>query len=161
MGLEKEVGTLLETKGLTLALAESCTGGLLASRITDSAGSSAYFVGGVVAYANSAKERLLGVPDELIVSYGAVSREVALAMARGARKLFGVDVALSITGVAGPTGGTAQKPVGLVYIALVADRHEDCQEFRWQGTRRQNKRQSAGAALALLCTYLRGGSGAT
>ena len=113
--LEGVVGKLLLAKGQTIALAESCTGGLVASRLTDVPGSSAYVMLGVVAYSNAAKESLLGVPHDLIVAHGAVSEQVARAMAEGARRLAGVDLALALTGIAGPTGGTSEKPVGLVW----------------------------------------------
>ena len=116
--LEGAVGTLLTEKGVTLALAESCTGGLLAKRLTDRAGSSAYFMEGLVTYSNEAKERLLGVPHELLVEHGAVSEPVARAMAEGARRGAGTDYGLSVTGVAGPDGGTEEKPVGLVFVGL-------------------------------------------
>ena len=102
-------------RGLTLATAESCTGGLVAARLTSVPGSSDVFVGGIVSYANEVKIGELGVPAELIEQHGAVSAEVAEAMARGARERLGVDVAVSVTGVAGPDGGTEEKPVGLVY----------------------------------------------
>lgn len=114
----REVGRLLKERRQTLAAAESCTGGMLSKLITDVSGSSAYFVQGYVTYANEAKTRLLGVPAELIASHGAVSREVAEAMALGCRQRAGSDLAISITGIAGPEGGTADKPVGLVYIGL-------------------------------------------
>ncbi|HZB83967.1 MAG TPA: competence/damage-inducible protein A [Rubrobacteraceae bacterium] len=116
--LEGVVGRLLTEKGATLALAESCTGGLLAKRLTDRAGSSAYFVEGLVTYSNEAKERLLGVPHELLVEHGAVSEPVARAMAEGVREDADTDYGLSITGVAGPDGGTEEKPVGLVFVGL-------------------------------------------
>lgn len=118
---------LLRT-GRTLALAESCTGGLVAERLTAIPGISAVFLGGVVSYANSAKEHLLGVPRDLLETRGAVSPEVAQAMARGARERFGADLALSITGIAGPDGGTPEKPVGLVYLGLAAA--DRCESLR-------------------------------
>ncbi|TAK33335.1 MAG: CinA family protein [Chloroflexota bacterium] len=151
--LEKTVGEILARRRMTLAVAESCTGGLLGSLVTDVPGSSAYFVGGVVSYANEAKRRLLGVPDEMLRQQGAVSEDVALAMARGARELFQVDVALAVTGIAGPAPETS-KPVGLVYVALAASDLESCREFRWTGDRIANKRRSAEAALQLLLDYL-------
>jgi PncC family amidohydrolase len=154
MGLEEEVGELLRAKRLTLATAESCTGGLLGHLITNVPGSSAYFLGGVVAYSNEAKERLLGVRHETLMEEGAVSAAVALEMARGARALFGADLALSTTGIAGPGGGTPQKPVGLVYIALVAPDRELCERQIWGGERLENKRRSAEQALLLLKGYL-------
>jgi len=144
----------LKKRGLTLSLAESCTGGLIAHRITNISGSSDYFLGGVVAYSNEAKEKILGVPHEILVRYGAVSEETAQAMAEGARRLFASDLALAVTGIAGPTGGTLEKPVGLVYIALSAEDDERCQRFVWEGDRLQNKAQSAEAALKLLISYL-------
>jgi nicotinamide-nucleotide amidase len=116
--LESMVGRLLDARHATLALAESCTGGLLAKRLTDMPGSSAYFKEGLVTYSNESKERLLGVPHELLVEHGAVSEPVARAMAEGARKLAGADYGLSVTGVAGPGGGTKEKPVGLVFVGL-------------------------------------------
>jgi PncC family amidohydrolase len=151
---EEEVGDLLSQRGLTLAVAESCTGGLLGHRITNVSGSSAYFEGGVLSYSNEAKEQILGVPRETLVGHGAVSGETALAMARGARRLFGTDIAVSLTGIAGPTGGTPEKPVGLLYIALAAEDAELLEEHVWSGDRASNKEQSAQAALELLLKYL-------
>jgi nicotinamide-nucleotide amidase len=116
--MEEVVGNLLLQTGKTLSLAESCTGGLIAERLTEISGSSGYFIEGVVAYANQAKIRTLNVPAELIEKYGAVSKEVAEAMATGMRERSGTDYAVSITGIAGPNGGTAEKPVGLVFIGL-------------------------------------------
>ena len=116
--LEGAVGRLLQERGATLALAESCTGGLLAKRLTDMPGSSAYFTEGLVTYSNEAKERLLGVPHGLISEHGAVSEPVARAMAEGARRISGADYGLSVTGVAGPDGGSEEKPVGLVFVGI-------------------------------------------
>jgi nicotinamide-nucleotide amidase len=116
--LESAVGRLLEAQNATLALAESCTGGLLAKRLTDMPGSSAYFKEGLITYSNESKELLLGVPHELIIEHGAVSEHVARKMAEGARKLAGTDYGLSVTGIAGPYGGTKEKPVGLVFVGL-------------------------------------------
>ena len=116
--LEGAVARLLQEKGATLALAESCTGGLLAKRLTDMPGSSAYFTEGLVTYSNEAKERLLGVPDSLLLEHGAVSEPVARAMAEGARRISGADYGLSVTGIAGPDGGTQEKPVGLVFVGI-------------------------------------------
>lgn len=116
--LEKALGERLKKKGLTLAVAESCTGGLLGARITSVPGSSSYFVGGILSYANSVKVRQLGVPSKLIARHGAVSKEVAAAMASGVRRLLRTDLGIAITGVAGPGGGTKDKPVGLVYLAV-------------------------------------------
>lgn len=116
--METEVGRLLARAGRTLALAESCTGGLIASRITDVPGSSAYFVGGIVAYSNAIKQAQLGVPEETLAAHGAVSEPTAEAMAAGVRRLTGADVGVAVTGIAGPDGGTADKPVGTVCIAM-------------------------------------------
>ena len=116
--LESAVGRLLKEQGATLALAESCTGGLLAKRLTDIAGSSAYFKEGLVTYSNESKERLLGVPHEMLLEHGAVSEPVARAMAEGARNVSGADYGLSVTGIAGPDGGTEEKPVGLVFVGI-------------------------------------------
>lgn len=151
---EAVVGHLLRERGLTLATAESCTGGLLGHRVTEVPGSSDYYLGSVVAYANAVKASVLGVPQEVLEAHGAVSRETALAMARGARRLLGADLALSVTGIAGPGGGTPQKPVGLTFIALAAPDGEWVEEYRWCGDRSTNKAASAGAALALLRWYL-------
>lgn len=151
---EVVVGHFLRERGLTLAAAESCTGGLLSHRITDVPGSSDYYLGSVTAYANAVKEQLLGVPRDVLETRGAVSQETALAMARGARRLLGADLALSVTGIAGPGGGTPGKPVGLTYIALAAPDGEWVEEHRWTGDRSVNKAASASAALALLRWYL-------
>ena len=118
MLLEEELGKLLEAKGLTIAIAESCTGGLIQKLISDVPGSSAYFVGGIVAYSNLLKQKLLNVSAQTLISYGAVSYEVAGEMASGAREITGSDIGISTTGVAGPNGGTPDKPVGLVYIGV-------------------------------------------
>ncbi len=153
--LAAAIGRQLKARHLMLAFAESCTGGLAGSLITDIAGSSAYFLGGIVSYAYSAKEAIVGVRHETLLAHGAVSRETAAEMAWGARRLFRVDVALSLTGIAGPTGGTAGKPVGLVYIYLTADDAETVQRHVWNADRVGNKRLSAEAALRLLVDYLR------
>lgn len=152
--IEQVIGDLLLARGLTLATAEASTGGLVAHRITDVSGSSAYYLGGVVAYDNEAKEMLLGVCSETIVAHGAVSEETAREMARGARLRIGADIAISVTGIAGPTGGTPGKPVGLAYVALSAPDAELCQRYVWQGDRQANKERSADAALRLVQKYL-------
>ncbi len=156
MTAEERVGELLTARGLTLAVAESCSGGLLAHRLTNVPGSSAYFMGGVVAYANRIKEELLGVHPETLLAHGAVSEETAREMAQGVRRRFGVDLALAITGIAGPGGGTPEKPVGLTYIALAAEGMVRCERHIWQGTRWENKERSAEAALRLLLDHLSG-----
>jgi PncC family amidohydrolase len=160
--LEVQVGALLAGLHLTLATAESCTGGLLAHRITNAPGSSAYFQGGVVAYAYEAKETLLGVDHQTLEARGAVSPETAREMAQGARQRLGADLALAITGIAGPTGGTAEKPVGLVYVALASADGDLCERHIWQDDqgrpvgRLAHKEHSVEAALRMLRRYLRG-----
>jgi PncC family amidohydrolase len=156
--LEERVGRLLVEQGLTLALAESCTGGLIGHRITNVPGSSEYLIGGVVAYAYEAKERVLGVGHDTLCDHGAVSGQVALEMARGARRLLGADVALAVTGIAGPGGDRPGKPVGLVYVALSAGDVERCERYVWPHDRAGNKAASADAALSLLLAYLEGRS---
>ena len=152
--LAKQIGELLSTRGSTLAVAESCTGGLLGHLITSVPGSSAYFQGGVISYSDEVKERILGVPHETLVEQGAVSKETAVAMAQGARRLLSTDIALSVTGIAGPTGGTPDKPVGLVYIALAAQGADVWEKHVWEGGRSENKKLSAEAALRLLHRFL-------
>jgi len=147
------LGDALRTHGLTLCTAESCTGGLIADVLTDVAGASLYFAGGVVAYANSAKQEVLAVPSAYLEAFGAVSAPVALAMARGGRRLFHCDIALSATGIAGPSGGTIARPVGLVFVAMVAPNFAMCQELRWHSDRRGNKVATAHAALRMALSY--------
>lgn len=154
--LEEKVGQLLVEQGLTLALAESCTGGLIGHRITDVPGSSEYFMGSVVAYAYDAKERALGVRHDILYNHGAVSQETALEMARGVRRLLMTDVGLAVTGIAGPGGGMPEKPVGLVYVALSARDLERYERYVWPHDRAGNKAASADAALTLLLEYLEG-----
>jgi PncC family amidohydrolase len=150
-----EIGRLLRERHLTLATAESCTGGLIGDLLTDVAGSSDYFLGGVVSYAYSAKEGILGVRHETLLAHGAVSGETAAEMAWGARRLFRSSIAVSITGIAGPGGGTAEKPVGLVYLHLTAGDAELHERHVWLSDRIGNKQRSAEAALALVLKYLK------
>ncbi len=138
------------SKKKTIAVAESCTGGLVSSRLTDVSGSSKYFVLGVTAYSNTVKVNMLGVHEELLKQRGAVSREVALEMARGIKLLACVDIGMGITGIAGPTGGTKEKPVGLVYIALVTDKKRIVRKLRFRGSRQEIKFQASQAALDLI-----------
>jgi PncC family amidohydrolase len=154
MAMETVIGTLLNERGLTLATAESSTGGLVAHRITSVSGSSGYYVGGFVTYSNDAKERLLGVARETLIAHGAVSEETAREMARGARERLGADLGIATTGIAGPTGGTEEKPVGLVYVALSTDDAEVCRRHIWQGDRAANNEQSVEAVLRLIQDYL-------
>lgn len=148
--LEDAVGRLLIERGLTLATAESCTGGLLGNRITNVAGSSEYYLGGIVSYSDSAKMNLLGVSNETLKEFGAVSEETAQEMALGARRVLQSDVGVSITGIAGPTGGTEDKPVGLVYIAVDVAGDVAVRKFVFSEDRRYNKELSAQAALNLV-----------
>lgn len=147
----------LRGRGWTLATAESCTGGLLGDALTDIAGSSDVYLGGVVAYANSAKVALLGVPESVLASEGAVSPETAAAMAAGARRQFGAQVALSATGIAGPGGGSPEKPVGLIYLGLATPDGVWTERHIWPGDRRANKVHSAERALAWAIEYLAAG----
>jgi nicotinamide-nucleotide amidase len=148
--MEEVVGLRLAVAGFTLATAESCTGGLIAERLTEVPGSSAYFMEGVVTYSNEAKTRLLGVPEELIETHGAVSAEVAEAMAEGVKRRAETDFGLAVTGVAGPGGGSAEKPVGLVYIALSDDAHTEHRRLMLPGDRHLIRWRASQAALDLL-----------
>ena len=148
--IEEIVLSLCRERGLTLATAESCTGGLVAARLTSVPGSSDVFLGGVVSYANEVKSSALGVPAEVLESFGAVSAETAAAMASGARERLGADLAVSVTGIAGPGGGSAEKPVGLVYLhasGVGADRAAD---FVAPGDRETVRTRAAVAALHLV-----------
>jgi len=157
--LEEVVGKLLAARGETVAVAESCTGGLLAKRLTDVPGASAWFLGGVVAYANEAKTALLGVPEETLATHGAVSEEVARALAAGARERFGATYALAATGIAGPSGGTAEKPVGLVCLALAGPDGEASATQTFGGGRAWVRRRASQYALELLRRRLQEGEG--
>jgi nicotinamide-nucleotide amidase len=148
--LEAVVGDLLVARGLRIALAESCTGGLVTSRLTDVAGSSRYVDRSVVTYSNSSKTELLGVPEALIASHGAVSEPVALAMAEGIREAAGVEVGVAVTGVAGPGGGTAEKPVGMVCIAAITPDARRVRTARFIGDREQVKFQASQGALDMV-----------
>ncbi len=150
VALAERLAVACEERGLTVATAESCTGGLVADAITDVAGASRYFLGGVVAYADRAKTNQLGVAPELIAAHGAVSAQVARAMAVGARERFGADLAVAVTGIAGPGGGSEAKPVGLTYVAFADRGGVDVRRFLWSGDRAANKLASATAALELL-----------
>ena len=154
--IEEKIGRLLRQRGLRLATAESCTGGLISSRITDIPGSSDYFVGGIVAYAYEAKVALLGVSWETLQAHGAVSSETVLTMARGARQALSADIALSVSGIAGPGGGLPEKPVGTTWIGLVTTEGEWARQYLFKGDRLANKSESADEALKLLAEYLEG-----
>ena len=150
----QQMATLLREKKQTITCAESCTGGLLMNTITDIPGSSAIFIGGVVAYSNAMKHVLLGVPEHMLENFGAVSEEVAAAMARGVRGIVGANLALAVTGIAGPGGATADKPVGLTYISLTGADIAITKRFVWDGDREANKRASVDAALEIVLQYL-------
>jgi nicotinamide-nucleotide amidase len=149
-GLEEVVGAILAERKLTIAVGESCTGGLIASRLTDVPGSSRYVERGVVAYSNAAKTELLGVPDEMLKAHGAVSEAVATAMADGIRSRSRVDIGIGVTGIAGPDGGTAEKPVGMVCIAASAAAGTRIRTFRFVGGREMVKFQASQAALDMV-----------
>jgi nicotinamide-nucleotide amidase len=148
--LEDVVGRLLTEQRLTLAVAESCTGGMIADRITNVSGSSLYFERGIVAYSNTAKTQLLGVPEEMIDRHGAVSREVAESMATGIRTRALADIGISTTGIAGPTGGTPEKPVGLVWIGFADAEENFALRFNFGDNRRRTKERASTAALELV-----------
>jgi PncC family amidohydrolase len=152
--LEVVVGRLLSKHHLTLATAESCTGGLIGHRLTEVPGSSDYFRGGIIAYSNEIKERVLGVSHATLERYGAVSAETAIEMAHGARRVLQTDIAVSVTGIAGPGGGTADKPIGLTYLAVAAEGYERVERVVWESDRSGNKRASSEAALQLVIDYL-------
>ena len=148
--MEEVVGLKLTVGGYTIAVAESCTGGLVAQRLTEVPGSSKYFIEGVVAYANDAKTRTLGVEPILLLEHGAVSAPVAEAMAEGVRKRAQTDFGLSVTGIAGPGGGTEEKPVGLVYIALADETGTQHRQLKLPGDRQLIRWRASQAALDLL-----------
>jgi PncC family amidohydrolase len=152
--MEAMLGELLNDAGLTLAVAESCTGGLVGNLITNVPGSSAYFSGGVIAYANQVKAEVLGVSPATLDSFGAVSKETVLEMAKGIRTLFNADIGLSVSGIAGPDGGTKGKPVGTVWIGLSTPNLEDAKRFMFSGDRQNIKEQAAQTALEIAIGYL-------
>lgn len=152
--LEILAGELLRLRGWQLATAESCTGGLVGHRLTNVPGSSDYYLGGVIAYANEAKVHLLGVSLETLETCGAVSRETVLEMATGVRQLLSADIGLSVSGIAGPGGGTPEKPLGLTWIGLSAPGYENAWKYIWKGDRIRNKEHSAQAVLQRLVNYL-------
>ena len=149
--LEEQVAQLLKSRGLTISVAEACTAGEVASRLTSVPGSSSYFVGGVIAYANEVKENLLKVSKVLMIRDGSVAGSTALAMARGVKHLLGTDIGVSATGVMGPGGGTPEKPVGLFFLAVVGPGDmEKCQRHLFQADRAENRKLAAKAVLELV-----------
>lgn len=158
MSPEEKLNSILMLNGRTIALAESCTGGLISSRITDVAGASNYFQAGVVSYSNKAKESFLGVSGEILDAKGSVSAETAQEMAEGIRRAAGADVGLSVTGIAGPGGGSAEKPVGTVYMALAAEGKTVIRKHQFSGDRRAIREQTAEKALLLLIEHFEAGA---
>jgi PncC family amidohydrolase len=153
--LEIIAGKLLRQRGWRLAVAESCTGGLVGHRLTNVAGSSTYYMGSITAYAYEAKVRLLGVKWDSLEKYGAVSKQVVLEMALGVRRALAADIGLSVSGIAGPGGGTPEKPVGYTWIGLSTCNHQETQQLTWDQDRMGNKVLSAEATLQMLVDYLR------
>jgi PncC family amidohydrolase len=161
VGLAQVIQERCIAAGVRLSTAESCTGGLIGHALTEVAGSSDYYVGGVVSYSDAVKAGVLSVPLQTLERHGAVSAQVAVAMAEGVRQALGTDLAVAVTGVAGPGGGSAAKPVGLTYVAVAdADGH-DVRRHVWSGERRANKLASAQAALSLLLERIGEGSPST
>lgn len=150
----KRVHKKLLEKKKTIAVAESCSGGLLSYLLTDIPGSSKYFLLGVVTYSNNSKEKILNIPAQTIAKYSAVSAQVAVLMAKNVRKKVKSDFGLSITGIAGPTGATAGKPVGTVFICLSDKNKNNCRKFSFRGSRQDIRKKSAQEALRLLCAPL-------
>ena len=157
--LAGNIARLMTEEKLTLSLAESCTGGLIADSLTDIPGSSDYFERGVVSYSNEAKTALLKVPTEVIARHGAVSEETARLMAEGIRNLSGTDLGLAVTGIAGPSGGSDEKPVGITFIALAQKEKTFCRHYKFRWNRRWNKVAASQAALLMLWRHLKGESG--
>lgn len=158
-GLAAHLGSALSARSLTIAVAESCTGGDLCAAVTAVPGSSAYFLGGIVAYADAAKVRDLAVPDALLASRGAVSEEVALAMAEGVRRRAGANIGIGTTGIAGPGGGTPEKPVGTVFVGIAADAVRISSRLSLRGDRKTVRRETVSAALKALVAAVEGASG--
>ncbi len=153
--LVNQIHKLLLKNAKTIAVAESCTGGLLSSLLTQISGSSRYFILGIAAYSNKAKKGLLKIPDSVILKYGAVSKVTASLMAKNVRRIAGSDFGIGITGIAGPTGATSTKPVGTVFIAIARKNRLTCQRFNFTGSRTTVKKKAAQCALLLLLNYLK------
>jgi len=159
--LAARLGERCLQRGVRVATVESCTGGLVGHLITEIAGSSAYYVGGFVTYSNDLKHGTVGVPYDVLVAHGAVSAQAAMAMATGGRERTGADLAVAVTGIAGPGGGTDAKPVGLTYVAVADAVGLAVRRYVWSGDRAENKRLSAGAALDLLLERVQAAGGTT
>lgn len=156
--LAQQVGQALQQRGWTISAAESCTGGLLTSTLTDVAGSSAYVLGSVVSYSNEVKSALVGVKDQTLIEHGAVSEPTAREMAAGVRDLIHTDIGVSITGIAGPGGGTDEKPVGLTFIGLATPSGIAVQQHIWHGNRGENKQASVEAAFKMILRAVQTGA---
>lgn len=152
--LAKKIGVFLCKRQAALSVAESCTGGLVGHELTNIPGSSDYFLGGVIAYSNEAKIKLLGVRKTTLAKYGAVSAQAAKEMAEGCRRVFGSDYAAAVTGIAGPSGGTKEKPVGLVYIAISDFKKAVCRKFIFIGPRLRVKQQACEKAMQFLLEFM-------
>jgi len=150
----KKISIILKEKNIKIATAESCTGGLISHTLTNISGSSEYFDRGIVSYSNKAKTKLLEVSEELLEKFGAVSEQVAKAMAEGVRKRSNVDIGIATTGIAGPTGGTKEKPVGLVYISISSTNNTIVKKFKFAGNRLENKESTCNAAINLLLDFI-------
>jgi len=156
MAPARKINSIMRKEGPSLSVAESCTGGLVSKLLTDVPGSSEFFSGGVVSYSNEVKARVLGVTPATLEDHGAVSPETAREMAEGILALMGTDLSVAITGIAGPSGGSAAKPVGLVYIAVAGkNRETGVKKFRFSGSREEIRESSAAAALEMLLTLLK------
>jgi PncC family amidohydrolase len=156
LALAQEVHETLRRRRLTLSTAESCTGGLVGHVLTEVPGSSEWYVGGIVSYSDRMKQGQLGVPDETLEHHGAVSAQTCVAMADGARTRYETSIALAVTGIAGPDGGSDAKPVGLTYVGFADESGHDVRRHQWHGDRHANKMASAGASLQLLLEHLGG-----
>ena len=154
--MKNDIGSILVDKGLTISVAESCTGGLIGSMITDVPGSSRYFLGGIIAYSNQSKIEILNVSSKTIEEHGAVSDQTVREMAWGAKRLFNSNLGLAVTGIAGPDGGSIEKPVGTVFIGLAAEDRIFMAGYRFHGTRGEIKQETARTALNYLRRYLNG-----
>jgi PncC family amidohydrolase len=152
--IEIELGKMLSMRGLTISVAESFTGGLIGHTITNAPGSSRYFQGGVIAYANEVKMEILGVSEQTLINYGAVSEQTVLEMARGVRSALNTDIGISSSGIAGPDGGSVEKPVGLAWLGLSASELEQAEQFMFSGDRYQIKKQATQTAIQLLIEFL-------
>lgn len=152
--LQIELGAALRGSGIRIATAESCTGGILSGMITEIAGSSDYFIGGIIAYSNDIKKEAVGVKASTLKNFGAVSKETAIELSEGVRKRFKTDIGVSITGIAGPGGGSPEKPVGTVFIGISKSKKAIVKKFLFKGTRRSIRKASADAALKMLLESL-------